>query len=302
MATILMIDDTPLVVLGCRRFLQEQGYRVEMAVCGRLGLSMAQNLQPDLILLDLSMPDISGLDVLESLLRGENPHQPVVPVIVVSASDDADDIVQSLDLGAMVYISKPVDLQVLSARIRTVLRIKNSQEVLARTNQHLSLLASIDPLTQMYNRRRLFELSVRELAKAQRFSRDLAVIMLDMDHFKSFNDQHGHAMGDAILQFMGRILLATTRDTDIAGRIGGEEFAICCPETSLQGAVCLAERIRTELLLEPFQGHGVTIPVTASLGVSALSGEDKTFDSILDRADRMMYQAKHAGRNQVLSA
>ena len=302
MATILMIDDTPLAVLGCRRFLQEQGYSVEMACSGRMGLSMAQNLRPDVILLDLTMPDISGLEVLETLLRGENPHHPIAPVIVVSASDNTSDIVDSLDLGAMDFISKPVDLQVLSARIRTALRIKNSQEVLARTNQPLSLLASIDPLTQMYNRRRLFELSVRELAKAQRFSRELAVIMLDMDHFKSFNDRHGHATGDAILQFMGRILLGATRDTDIAGRIGGEEFAICCPETSLQGAVCLAERIRSELLSKPFKDGGVTIPVTASLGVSALSGEDKTFDTILDRADKMMYQAKHAGRNKVLSA
>lgn len=302
MATILVIDDTPLAVIATCRYLEKEGHKIEFISCGERGLKRARELQPDLILLDLLMPNVDGLQVLEELNLGATPTRPKAPVIVVSGSDNPTDIVRCLDLGALDFVTKPVDMRVLGAKVRVALRVKYAQEVVARSNQHLSLLASVDPLTQMYNRRRLFELSVRELAKAQRFDRDLSVIMLDMDHFKDFNDNFGHATGDQVLQVMARVILRCTRDTDIAGRIGGEEFAICCPETSLEGAALLAERIRAMLAQERLDIDEQCHSVTASFGVSSLCDLDKTFDALLNRADRMMYQAKNSGRNQVLSA
>lgn len=302
MATILVIDNTPLTVLTSCHYLEKQGHTVKIASSTRLGLMLAKQLKPDVILLDMLMPDVDAQQVLRELNEGYNPSHPSAPIIVISNSDKPEDLAQCLDLGAADYLSKPVDMTVLAAKVRAALKTKYSLDILARTNQHLSLLASIDPLTQMYNRRRLFELSVRELAKAQRFGRSLSVIMLDMDHFKEFNDTYGHATGDEVLQLMAQVLLRCTRATDIAGRLGGEEFAICCPETTLTGGVRLAERIREQLHSECLLIKGIKTPVTASIGVASLTDIDKTFDGILNRADTMMYQAKQSGRNQVLSA
>lgn len=257
---------------------------------------------PDVILLDMMMPDLDGMAVLSELLTDSDPSLARTPIIMVSGSDEDEDIVQALDMGAQDYVTKPVRLSVLTARLRSALRVKYSQEALERANEHLLALSSIDPLTQTFNRRRFFELSVREMAKAQRFGRYLSMLMVDADHFKTLNDRFGHAFGDKALRMVAGVLRENCRETDIIARMGGEEFAVCCPETDLVGGTQLAERIREGVENYQFSLGERMVQVTVSVGVASLCEIDRDIDALLERSDRLMYQAKEGGRNKVVGA
>jgi len=302
MAKVLIVDDTPLSIRSVWRYLRDMGYEVEVATSGSQGLEMAHMKSPDVILLDMIMPDLDGITVLSELLTDSDPSLARTPIIMVSASDREEDIVQALDMGAQDYVTKPVSLSVLTARLRSALRVKYSQEALERANEHLMALSSIDPLTQTFNRRRFFELSVRELAKAQRFGRSLSMLMVDADHFKTLNDRFGHAFGDKALRMVASVLRANCRETDIIARMGGEEFAVCCPETDLEGGMLLAERIREGVSNHEFKLGERLVHVTISVGVASLCEIDRDIDALMERADRLMYQAKERGRNKVVGA
>ncbi|TQV84805.1 diguanylate cyclase [Exilibacterium tricleocarpae] len=302
MARVLIIDDRPMTVRGIWRYLRNHGYDVEVATSGGGGLQMARRKIPDVILLNVTLPGLSGLDVLQELLRDRDPAFKRIPVIMLSAANTEAEAVQALDLGAQDYILKPVKLTVFAARLRMALRVKFNQEALERANEYLLTLSSIDPLTQTFNRRRFYELATRELAKAQRFQRELSAIMIDADHFKALNDRFGHALGDKALCMLADVLRKSCRDIDIIARMGGEEFAVCCPETNLGGAMQLAERIRRGIEVASFNLGPGTVRVTVSVGVATLCDIDRSVDSLLERADRMMYRAKQGGRNRVVGA
>ncbi len=295
MAKILVVDDVEDNVKLLGFTLEDDGHDIIGAGDGVECLQKARQHHPDLILLDVMMPVLGGVDTLQHL-KGD-PELKSIPVIMLSAKDGDDWIVKSLDIGAHDYIAKPFVYPILSARIRSALRLRESQSKLAEANANLSRLASQDPLTEAYNRRHFFEISIAEFVKARRFNRPLAVIMLDIDHFKSINDTFGHSSGDRALVELTRQCRAIGRQSDIFGRIGGEEFALCCPDTDCEGARFIAERLRKAVEELVITSQDCTIKFTISLGVSDMNDGDADFSYLLKRADQLLYKAKHKGRN-----
>lgn len=290
MAHILIVDDVPANLQILNVHLADEGYDVIESQSGRQALEiLEQNPDAiDLILLDVIMPDMTGLEVLAQLKR--NPLTEHIPVILVTANSEDNSVAQGLDLGAFDYIIKPYSLVVLLARVRAALREKERQDLLEKW-------ATTDPLTELMNRRHFFELAERELAQTKRSGRPLSFIMIDIDHFKQVNDEHGHLVGDAALIELAGLLKQQLRKVDFCGRYGGEEFVLCLPDTPAQGALEVAERIRIAVTHLQITPPSPPLTFTISLGISQCRDDQKVED-ILKRADAALYQAKAAGRNQ----
>lgn len=295
MSKILIVDDIPANLQILNVHLTDEDYEVIECQSGQQALDELK-INPeaiDLILLDVMMPGMSGLEVLAEIKR--NPQTENIPIILVTANADDQNVAEGLDMGAFDYIIKPYSLVVLLARVRAALREKERQDLLEKW-------ATTDPLTGLMNRRHFFELADRELEQTRRSNRPLSFIMLDIDHFKKVNDEHGHLVGDAAIIQIAELLKQELRKVDFCGRYGGEEFVLCLPDTPLQGALELGERIRQEVeKLEIDTKDDNLLHITASLGV-AENQQDPNVEAILKRADQALYEAKAAGRNQSKTA
>ncbi len=299
MATILVVDDIEDNIFLLRFSLEDDGHRVISASSGQQCLEKTRSEQPDLILLDIMMPDMTGIEVLTQLKEDHQLYD--IPVIMVSAKDDDSSIIDALDIGAYDYATKPFIYPVLAARIRSALRLREDQKQLLLLNEQLSRLASLDSLTEIYNRRHFLSLATVEYSKTVRYSRAMAILMLDVDKFKAINDTYGHPAGDAALKQLTQDCQLVCRSTEVIGRFGGEEFAICCPDTDLQGAIALAERLRTKVESNHLHVDDNDIQFTISIGVTCTQEEDSDVDDLLRRADRFLYQAKETGRNKAVN-
>ena len=299
-AKILVVDDIEENIVLLRFELEDEGHEVLSAHNGQECLDFVSRIHPDLIFLDISMPVMDGMTTLQILKH--NPETREIPVIMVSANEDEEQIVKALDVGAHDYVSKPFVYPILAARMRSALRIVEQQQALADANASLAHLASQDPLTEVYNRRYFLRRADIEFCNIRRHDRSMGVIMIDADHFKSINDRYGHAMGDQALLAICRICKTSLRASDFIGRLGGEEFAICCPETDIEGATQIAERIREGVESVDIQRGEAHCNVSISVGVTAIMDTDQSFDQILQRADKLLYQAKNSGRNCVQAA
>jgi diguanylate cyclase (GGDEF)-like protein len=164
----------------------------------------------------------------------------------------------------------------------------------------LETLAAIDWLTGLYNRRQFESLALAELARSQRYMRPLTLMMLDIDHFKKINDTYGHATGDRVLQALATVCLATKRDADIAGRLGGEEFALLLPETTGSAAAQFAERLRQQIRDCAPVVDGEKLPLTVSIGIASALLTSSGIQPLLNNADQALYDAKRSGRNRVV--
>lgn len=286
---ILIIDDHPDALAVARSRLAQERVEIVCALGGAAGLDAARREMPDLILLDVDMPDMSGFEVCRTLKA--DPDLFLIPVLFLSGSGAAEDKVKGLDLGAVDYVTKPFDAFELRARVRAALRTKHLQDLLI---EH----AHLDPLTGLPNRRALMERLQREWARLQRHGGDLSFIMADLDHFKRVNDTYGHGVGDAMLQEAAKAIARQCRDLDLPARYGGEEFAIIVPDETASGAACLAERCRQQIEQVRLKAASATIRTTASFGVADAAGADSG-EMLVARADTALYQAKRAGRNQV---
>lgn len=299
MANILVVDDIPENVQLLIFALEDGGHVVASASHGRECLDQVEPFKPDIILLDIMMPVMDGMETLRQLKS--NPRHKNIPIIMASANDDDERVIEALDMGAHDFVSKPIVFPILAARVRSALRLRQAQQELTQANETLARLASIDPLTGVYNRRYYYERAETEFCKCLRYHHPLSVLMLDADRFKAINDQYGHHMGDTVLVELTRICARMTRSSDFVGRMGGEEFAICCPETDLAGAMLLAERIRQAINDCTIVNEDVKIGFTVSIGVTELTGHDSNFEAVHDRADHLLYQAKEQGRNRVIA-
>lgn len=298
MANILVVDDVPdnITLLGFN--LEDDGHTVIAANSGTQCLEIVAQEKPDIILLDIMMPGMSGIETLQALKHKESSYRNI-PVIMISANDSEDSIVEALDLGAHDYVGKPCIYPILAARMRSALRLSTAQKKLKASNQALEKLASTDSLTGAYNRRQFLTLSNAELAKSGRFQRPLSMIMLDADFFKQVNDHYGHAMGDLALKHIIDTCHHVTRESDIVGRLGGEEFAVCCPETDIDGARGLAERLRAAIAADIIEREQQQCQLTVSLGVATLTDKSTSIEQLLSLADEALYRSKHQGRNRV---
>ena len=238
MMKLLIIDDSPDALEVAKTRLAKENLDILCAEGGIAGLEIARREKPDLILLDLEMPDMCGFDVCRALKA--DAELCMIPVLFLTGSATAEDKVRGLDLGAVDYVTKPFDAFELCARVRAALRTKHLQDLLI---EH----AHIDPLTGLPNRRALMERLQREWARIQRHKGRLSCIMADIDHFKRVNDVYGHHMGDKMLQEVAQAIGRQCREMDLPARYGGEEFVVVVPDETAAGAACLAERCRQEV-------------------------------------------------------
>ncbi|MCM2281041.1 MAG: diguanylate cyclase [Bdellovibrionaceae bacterium] len=294
---ILVVDDDADNLKLISTALQHEGYRVEEAQSGEEALERLKTISPDLILLDINMPGISGLETLRQLRRRED----YVSVIFVTARTDADDIIIGLDSGADDYVCKPYDPYVLLARVRAQLRIKDLNDRLAQANRTLQELVDIDDLTGLFNMRSMYDRLDKEIYRARRYGRGVCAVMMDMDNFKTVNDTNDHLFGSYVLGEVGKMISETIRQVDFAARYGGDEFLIVLTETNADGARAFAERIRKKIGSRLFAKDGASMHLTASLGICCTFGSAEHTDgrTLVRQADNALYEAKRAGKNCV---
>lgn len=303
---ILVADDEPVNLALIKRRLEWEEYRVETAEDGGQAVEAARRVLPDLIILDVMMPVLDGLQACR--LLKEDPATRDIPVIFLSALDDTDTKVSGLALGANDYVSKPFRVEELLARVRVAIRLKRERdrlrqraEELRRSAEVASEMSMTDALTGLLNRYGLHRALQRELSEARRYARPLSCLLLDIDFFKAVNDTYGHAAGDAALAQAARALTESVRGSDVVCRYGGEEFLVLAPETGVEGARALAEKIRQTFSSRLFGDGARTFPLTLSVGVAEL-GASESGNDMIARADEALYHAKQSGRDRVEAA
>jgi diguanylate cyclase (GGDEF)-like protein len=293
---VLVAEDEPVSRLRLQAFLSKWGYSVLVASDGAEAVRMFERERPRLVILDRMMPHMDGIDVCRMIRR--QGAEPYVYVILLTAQDDTREIVEGFEAGADDYITKPFAVQELEARVRTGARLAELQEQLIMARERLRIEATHDSLTGLLNRAAFLDGFSKEIVRARRYQTPLALIMADIDHFKSINDRHGHPIGDAVLRETARRLRASIRASDVIGRYGGEEFVIAAPDCDMRNAIALAERFRTCICSLPITVAEDEVEVTMSLGVAATCDMDEA-DRLIKIADEALYRAKHAGRNKV---
>ncbi len=292
MATVLLVDDEEVNLYALRIILESRRYRCLLASSGAEALKLAMEGQPDVILLDIHMPVMDGYEVCRRLK--EDPRTRSIPIVFLTARRrDQEEVIKGLELGANDYITKPFNQEELLARVAVMVRVKTAEDAVRHASH-------TDHLTGLYNRRFLQQRLEEELHRASRYSLRLACIMLDIDHFKTINDAHGHAAGDQVLQEIASILRRHIRKSDLAVRYGGEEFMLILFENDKQQARLVAERVRADVEASRFVWNGRPLALTISSGVAAYPDQGVgTPDELIGRADAALYAAKTAGRNVV---
>ncbi len=292
-ATVLLVDDVPANLSLLSNILRDD-YRIQLATSGAKALELVAAGAPDLILLDVMMPDMDGHEVCKRLKS--DPKTRDIPVLFVTAQNQVEDEELGLTLGALDYIHKPISPPIIKARVRNHIALKLQTDALKR-------LSLFDGLTNIPNRRHFDNTIDNEMQRALRTHHPLSLLMIDVDYFKPFNDCYGHGTGDACLIQIAQAMQAVmNRPMDLLARYGGEEFVTLLPGTNLEGACTVAEMLRQTVAnlhiphaLSPIADH-----VTISIGVACRTHSDpKSTSYVLRRADQALYQAKQTGRNQV---
>lgn len=295
--SLLVVDDQPANIQALYRIFAPD-HRVLMATGGDKALALCRADPPDLILLDVVMPAMSGHEVCARLKADEATRH--IPVIFVTSHNDAEEETRGLELGAVDFIAKPVNPAVVRARVRTHLTLKTQADLLRR-------MVFIDGLTGLANRRCFDERLNVEWRRSARGASPLALLMLDVDHFKRFNDRYGHQQGDECLRRVAAAIRAgLLRPADLAARYGGEEFACILPATDLEGAFAVANAIEQGVrhLQIEHAGSDVAPVVTLSIGLSASQpwADRREAATLLAKADAQLYRAKQTGRARVCGA
>lgn len=278
---VLVVDDEEAICDLLASMLRHYGYEVETETDPRKVMTLLDEGDFDILLLDLVMPGMDGLELIEKIRR----HTSTLPILVVTGYGGADTTVEAMRRGATDFVTKPVDASFLELRMRRAFDV-----------EHARRLANTDGLTGLYNHRHLQERLQQEIDRAQRYGRPISVVMADLDRFKRYNDAYGHPRGDEVLIVVAQTLRQVSRAADIVARYGGEEFTLILPETPAAEAGVLAERAR-QRIEEMSIGDGEA-RVTLSLGVAAFS-PGMTKESLIEAADAALYAAKHRGRNRV---
>jgi diguanylate cyclase (GGDEF)-like protein len=307
---VLVVEDSRTQLEWLVQVLEREGYTVEEAADGNEALRKVRAGPPDLVLLDLILPDMDGLEVLRVLKA--RPEEQFIPVIILSVKSDLDSKVKGLRVGADDFLAKPFAEAEILARCAAMLRIKHLQERLRDVQRALEQQSVTDALTGLKNRRFFDERLPEEFRRAQRYGDNLSLVMIDLDHFKEVNDRYGHPAGDAVLRDAASLIRGSIRDPDICARYGGDEFAVILPKTHMSGALAVAERMRRELEAKEYAiphagaaaGSGGearrTVRVSASIGIAFYPSKDVTSgELLLQCADQALYQGKRAGRNTI---
>ena len=294
---VLIVDDDDLNRRLVGKALEFEGYRVELAASGLEGLRKIDEYRPHLVLLDVNMPGLNGLETLAKL-RVKDEY---TSVVFVSANGKTSDVIAGLDAGADDYVRKPFQVLELLSRVRSQLRIKDLHDNLKRANDRLNELIDIDDLTGLYNMRSILQKIDEEIERGRRFGRSVGIIMMDLDKFKAVNDRHDHLFGSFVISKVGHLIRDNMRAVDFAARYGGDEYLIALVENNEEGGMIFANRLRELIKATTFQNDLHQVRITASLGLAMCEPRHVDVDArqLVRYADRALYNAKERGRDRV---
>lgn len=309
---ILIVDDAPTPLRALAELLKDD-YDVYTATDGPRAIRRAGEIRPDLVLLDVMMPGMDGYTIC-GILKND-PAMADIPVLFITAKSEPNDIVRGFEAGGHDYITKPFNPRELFARIQTHLELKHSRqdlrsyaeelerrnEELNRARERLEVMARIDPLTGLANRRYALERLSSELSRSLRHGEPFSLAMADIDDFKLFNDTHGHEGGDVVLKSVADIFVASVRKEDLAARWGGEEFLLIFPRLTIDQTAAAAEKLRAAVEAGSPEFKGKKLRVTVTIGVSEYD-HALDLDANISRADGAMYEGKRATKNCVVAA
>ena len=291
--TILIVDDAPDNIQIINAILEED-YEIFFATSGEKAIDLAVSENPDLILLDVMMPNMDGYEVCQKLKSYKQFYH--LPVIFLTAMSEIEDEAKGLKLGAIDYITKPFSPAIVQVRIKNHLELKRQRDILEN-------LSTRDGLTGIANRRRFDEFLEQEWLRAKRKNTQLSLIMMDVDHFKQYNDNYGHLAGDDCLKQIALTLEnQLKRPTDLVARYGGEEFVSILPDTNTEGALHIAKQFLESIseLKKPHSHSSAADHVTISIGIATVTPNDSfSKKELINTADSSLYEAKGGGRNQV---
>jgi diguanylate cyclase (GGDEF)-like protein len=299
---ILIAEDDAVTRMLLEKTLIKAEHEVVSVENGRKAFDLFKESFFPIVLTDWMMPEMDGLELCRAIRQKKNPGY--VFIVLLTAQDSQDDIITGLEAGADEYLTKPFNRAELIARLNTGRRFLEQEKALRQANEEIRILSITDPLTGCSNRGCLNTRLPQEIQRAGRYNRPLSIVMCDIDHFKKVNDKYGHQAGDLVLiEFSKRINDSIRYEIDLLARYGGEEFLVTLPETDLDGALNLSERLRRVISERKFDIGTKKIKITASFGVAGFdsgnAGVEISFDTLLNHADKYLYKAKNEGRNRV---
>ncbi len=287
---ILLVEDNPAVRSMIVDFLSKRDYEIFEATNGKEGLQIATTEKPDVILADIIMPEMDGLELIRQIR--EQPGTMLIPIIVMTAVNNLETKINVFRAGGDGMLIKPFDLQELEVRIERSIQV----------SQNFMKLTYVDALTGVYNRRFFDDRLPTEVNRTRRYNQPMSLVMFDIDHFKKFNDTYGHRAGDFVLSSLAQHVKKSLRTQDIVCRYGGEEFTVIMPMTRGVDSAMVMSRIRADLndrfFYSPYDKQDFNIRI--SVGISKLPEDGAEPDTLLRAADEALYEAKETGRNKVV--
>jgi len=293
-AKILIVDDDVAVRNTMNEYISTAGYRSDTVSCAEEALELLEKKSFHVVITDIILPAMGGLDLTKIIKRDKKSD-----VIVMTGYGDDYSYEEAINIGASDFIIKPVRLEELLLRLKRVLKERDLTKERIRMMEKLQKLAVTDGLTKLYNSRSFYSQLETEVDRFNRYKHPLALLLLDLDHFKEYNDSFGHLEGDKVLVRFSQIIKSCLRANDTAYRYGGEEFTVILPETGGEEAGTVAQRIRAALEAERFTPiDGTKVTITISIGVTEYQSKEE-LSAFIQRADRAMYRSKQKGRNMV---
>lgn len=286
---ILLIDDDVDFVTLAKYLLEKEGFLLIVAPDGKRGLEMIYDFKPSLILIDIHLPDIDGFLIFESIVTKLKKNH--TPIIIISGDDSKENKIRSYQMGAVDFISKPIDKELFIANLKNRIKLKKEVEQ--------SIV--VDELTALYNRKYMNTRLQQLMKQYERNKLPFSIILLDLDHFKSINDTYGHLVGDDVLRKFASITSETKRENDIVCRYGGEEFLVILPDTKKESAYVFLNRLKRNLARQYFFANETKFQITFSAGITEMSEQVKHPKQLIDEADKALYHAKLQGRNQFIT-
>jgi diguanylate cyclase (GGDEF)-like protein len=291
---ILIVDDDVDVRNTMHEYIKAAGYYAEAVSCAEEALESLEKDNFHVVVTDIMLPAMGGLE-LTKLIKRDNASD----VIVMTGYSDDFSYEEAINIGASDFVIKPVRLEELLLRLKRVLKERELTNERIRMMEKLQKLAITDGLTRLYNSRSFYSQLELEVDRFNRYQHPLTLLLLDIDHFKDYNDKYGHLEGDKVLVRFSQIIRSCLRTNDSAYRYGGEEFTVILPETAGEEARTVAQRIRAALEAEPFSPEdGEVATVTISIGLTEYHPKEE-LSSFIQRADQAMYRSKRSGRNKV---
>jgi diguanylate cyclase (GGDEF)-like protein len=291
---VLIVDDDEAVRNTMNEYIQAAGYNSEAVSCAEAALEIMQKDEFQVIITDIILPAMGGLELTKSIRKNNDSD-----VIVMTGYGDEYSYEEAINIGASDFVIKPVRLEELLLRLKRVIKERELTKERVRMMEKLQRLAVTDGLTKLYNSRSFYSQLETEVDRFNRYRHPLALLLLDLDHFKEYNDSYGHLEGDKVLVRFSQIIKSCLRTNDSAYRYGGEEFTVILPETAGAEARTVAQRIRSALEAERFSPeNGPDVQITISIGVTEYHSKEE-LSTFIQRADKAMYLSKQNGRNKV---